>query len=450
MTVSPVSSLLLKVSHVYLQTRLSGLVPVRERMLKLVRLLLWQLAVRATCHLVVAGLCRGGSDIFASVRENSPKGHFISNISIRADPGAHPVRLCLTGRNADWFYLEGRSIRLNSSASRVLDREVIGSILKAELTCYEDDVIQSQNRILVEILNVNDNKPRFLQESIQKLSISELAAVDSVVFSVKAVDADGDEIHYNIDRSSADTWFFRIEVPNSGEVVLSKPLDYESRTRLQLVMWAEESNTKEKFNVSAILTVHIQDGDDQYPHFLPCTLVSLSVPVCMNPVYTANISQKHQFQDQVLEFSPGPIKAQDGDRGINCPLTYSILSGDQEGRFVFNNRTGELRLTRGVEKHRLPSTTKLNIMVSQVDDPLKYSMATVLVRVLGENMFPPVFNRTTFKGFIIQNSSPASIVSTYGNQVLQVQASDPDFSDVNPQLLSFFCSYATQNSSVLP
>lgn len=77
-------------------------------------------------------------------------------------------------------------------------------------------------------------------------------------------------------------------------------------------------------------------------------------------------------------------------------------------------------------------------------------MATVLVRVLGENMFPPVFNRTTFKGFIIQNSSPASIVSTYGNQVLQVQASDPDFSDVNPQLLSFFCSYATQNSSVLP
>uniref|UniRef100_A0A3B3CP36 Cadherin domain-containing protein n=1 Tax=Oryzias melastigma TaxID=30732 RepID=A0A3B3CP36_ORYME len=317
-----------------------------------------------------AGLCRGGSDIFASVRENSPKGHFISNISIRADPGAHPVRLCLTGRNADWFYLEGRSIRLNSSASRVLDREqVIGSILKAELTCYEDDVIQSQNRILVEILNVNDNKPRFLQESIQKLSISEL---------------------------QADTWFFRIEVPNSGEVVLSKPLDYESRTRLQL-----ESNTKEKFNVSAILTVHIQDGDDQYPHFLPCTLVSLSVPVCMNPVYTANISQKHQ--DQVLEFSPGPIKAQDGDRGINCPLTYSILS-----------------------------------QVSQVDDPLKYSMATVLVRVLGENMFPPVFNRTTFKGFIIQNSSPASIVSTYGNQVLQVQASDPDFSDgLNPNIRYF-------------
>uniref|UniRef100_A0A3P9IS96 Cadherin domain-containing protein n=1 Tax=Oryzias latipes TaxID=8090 RepID=A0A3P9IS96_ORYLA len=356
------------------------------------------------------GLCRDGSDIFASVRENSPKGQFISNISIGTDPGARPVRLCLTGRNADWFYLEGRSIRLNSSASRVLDREVHGSVLKAELTCYEHDVMQIQNRILVEILNVNDNKPVFLQESIQPLSISEqLAAVDSVLFSVKAVDADGDEIRYDIDRSSADTWFFRIDVPNSGEVVLNKPLDFESRTCLQLVLWAEvEWNTVERFNVSAVLTINVQDGDDQYPHFLPCMLVSQSFPVCVNPVYTANI-------DQVLEFCPGPIKAQDGDRGINCPLTYSILS-DEGGRFVIDNRTGEL----------------------QVDDPLKYSVATVLVRVLGENMFPPVFNRTTFKGFIIQNSSPASIVSTYGNQVLQVQALDPDFSDgLNPNIRYF-------------
>ena len=80
------------------------------------------------------------------------------------------MRLCLTGDNADWFYLEGRTIRLNTSASRVLDREVHlhrglltevhltfrirfslkcgfvsqvqGSVLIAELTCYEDDVIQ--------------------------------------------------------------------------------------------------------------------------------------------------------------------------------------------------------------------------------------------------------------------------------------------------------------------
>lgn len=69
------------------------------------------------------------------------------------------------------------------------------------------------------------------------------------------------------------------------------------------------------------------------------------------------------------------------------------------------------------------------VQVCQVDDRLKYSVASVLVRVLYENAFPPAFNRTTYKGFIIQSSSPASIVSTYGNQVLQVQVSDRDFPD---------------------
>ncbi|KAL0195503.1 hypothetical protein M9458_009075, partial [Cirrhinus mrigala] len=52
-------------------------------------------------------LCLGGQDIFATVRENT-------NLSINGDLGASSIRLCLTGENADWFYLEGRTIRLNT------------------------------------------------------------------------------------------------------------------------------------------------------------------------------------------------------------------------------------------------------------------------------------------------------------------------------------------------
>ncbi|XP_014870821.1 cadherin-related family member 5 [Poecilia latipinna] len=198
----------------------------------------------------------------------------------------------------------------------------------------------------------------------------------------------------------------------------------------------KESNTEEKFNISTVLTINIEDVDDQYPHFLPCTPVSPGVPICMNPTYTANITGKHQ--DSVLEFSPGPIRARDGDRGINAPLMYTILSGDNHGRFVMDNRTGEIRLTRAVDERQPGANFTLAVMVCQVEDRLKYSVATVVVRVLSENSFPPVFNTTTFKGFIIQSSSPASIVSTYGNQVLQVQVSDQDFSDgVNPNIRFF-------------
>ncbi|XP_038134345.1 cadherin-related family member 5 [Cyprinodon tularosa] len=401
-------------------------------------LLLWQVVLRVSCHAGTVSLCVGGSNIFASVRENSPAGHFISNISIRAEPGASAVRLCLTGPNAIWFYLEGRTIRLNSSASRVLDREVLGPFLIAELTCYEGNIKQSQYRILVEILNENDNKPKFLEATIQPFTVSEVAAVNSVVFTVKAEDSDGDMITYIIDQSSEDARFFRIDLPNSGKVVLNKPLDYESRTRLQILLWAQvkESNTVEKFKVSTVLTVNVEDVDDHYPHFLPCTPVSPGVPVCMNPTYTANITWKNQ--DTVLEFSPGPIRARDGDLGINAPLLYTILSGDDHGRFIIDNRTGEIRLTRAVDDRRPAVNFTLTIMVSQVEDELKYSVATAFVRVLSPNSFPPLFNTTTFKGFIIQSSSPASIVSTYGNQVLQVQVMDWDFPDGRNPNIRFY------------
>lgn len=33
------------------------------------------------------------------------------------------------------------------------------------------------------------------------------------------------------------------------------------------------------------------------------------------------------LQDMVLDFSPGPIQAVDGDRGLGSPIRYAILSG---------------------------------------------------------------------------------------------------------------------------
>ncbi|XP_030004676.1 cadherin-related family member 5 isoform X2 [Sphaeramia orbicularis] len=402
-------------------------------MLKPCRLLLLQVTLRLSYHIVTASLCLGGSDIFAVIRENSPMGQFIANLSVTAEPGSNGFRICVTGKNADWFFLDGRTIRLNSSTSKVLDREVQGSLLIAELTCYEEDVIQSQYRILVQILNENDNEPKFQLETTQPVYINELTSVNSVVFTVKAVDADGDTITYIIDQSSPDSSYFRIDLPNSGSVVLDKPLDYETKTHLQLLIWATEANTLEKFNTSTSLTINIQDGDDQYPHFLPCTPVSADVPVCTSPVYSANITEKHQ--SLILVFSPGPIRAEDGDRGLDSPLIYSILSGGDQGRFVINNRTGEIRLTRAVNDRRQTPSFRLSIMASQLDDPLKYSVASALIRVLGENRFPLVFNTTTYKGFVTPSSSPATIVSTYGNQVLLMQVMDQDFSDgLNPNV----------------
>ncbi|XP_059905593.1 cadherin-related family member 5 isoform X1 [Gadus macrocephalus] len=399
------------------------------------RLLLWELAVKLPYHIITASLCLGGSDIFATVRENSPMGQFISNLSISGEAGPNAIRMCLSGKNADWLFLDGKAIRLNSSLTKVLDREVQGAILLAELICYEDNIMQSYYRVIVEILNENDNLPQFVEKTIQPIFISELAAVNSVVFSVKATDADEDVLLYMIDKASPDASFFRIDLPNSGNVLLDKPLDYESKTQLQLVIYAMEMNTRDGYNTTATLTVHIKDGDDQYPQFLPCNPppANIHLPVCTNPIYMANITQADQ--DIVLGFSPGPIHAVDGDRGLKTRLTFTLLSGADNGRFAINNETGEVKLTRRVEDKQLTPIFRLRIMASQLNDDRKYSVVSAQVRVLAENSFPPTLNQTTYKGFVIQSDSPATIVSTYGKQVLIVQATDRDFADgFNPKI----------------
>lgn len=78
--------------------------------------------------------------------------------------------------------------------------------------------------------------------------------------------------------------------------------------------------------------------------------------------------------------------------------------------------------------------------VCQVDDRLKYSVTSAVIRVLGPNQFPLVFNTTSFRGFVPQSSGSASIVSTNGNQVLQVQVWDRDFPDVRALLLLYLAS----------
>ncbi|XP_072311030.1 protocadherin-11 Y-linked isoform X2 [Eucyclogobius newberryi] len=262
-------------------------------------------------HRLSGSPCQGGSDIFAVITENSPMGHFIANTNLTAEAGSHGLRLCLEGPNVHWMFLDGPTIRLNTSKTRVLDREVQGSLLIAQLIC-RDNVVQRHYRIQIQILNVNDNKPEFSQGSTKVIAISE------------------------------------------------------------------------------------------------------------------NIT---------LEFSPGPIKAEDGDRGLDTPLKYSILSGSDHDRFVINNSTGQITLTRAVDDRTQTPFFRLSVMATQLNDPLKYSIASVLIRVLVMNSFPPVFNQSTYRGFVVQSTSPATIVSTFGNQVLLIQVSDLDFPDgMNPNV----------------
>ncbi|XP_070764295.1 cadherin-related family member 5 [Enoplosus armatus] len=388
------------------------------------------------------GGCLDGQDVFATIRENSHSGEIVAELL--ADTTMEGVHWSLDGKDADWFFLDERNIRLNTSADKVLDREAQGPVLMAELSCYEEDTLQSVYRIMVEILNENDNSPVFAEDTLQSVIISELTPVNTVVFTVQATDADNNKIIYSIDQTSPDAEYFKVDLPNSGEVILSKPLDYETKTLLTVTIHASEMSTAERYNTSTNITITVLDGDDQYPQFLPCMLLfqDETSRICTSPVYTVNVTEGEE--DIVLDFSPGPIHAVDGDRGLSSPVSYAILSGDDDGRFLMDRVTGEVKLIRGVTDRLTTPALHLQVMAYQDDDPRKYSVATVSVQVLAVNQFYPEFDMTEYQGFVTAGNSPASLVNTYGSKPLMLHVQDKDFNQgSNPMI---YCTFSPSSN----
>ncbi|XP_013858923.1 cadherin-related family member 5 isoform X2 [Austrofundulus limnaeus] len=391
--------------------------------------------------------CLEGQDVLARVKENSPPGEVVAElVADTAEPNG--LRWSLFGKDAEWFYLDEKHIRLNSSAEKILDRETLGPILMAELSCQEENLFQSYYRILVEILNENDNLPTFAENMVRTFTLSEMTPVNTVAFTVQAKDADDDTIIYSIDQASPDAEYFRIDLPNSGEVILSKPLDYETKTLLTVTIYAAEMNTAEHFNTSTTITISVLDGDDQNPEFQPCILLfqNETSRICTSPMYTVNVTEGEE--GVVLDFSPGPIHAEDEDRGLSSSVSYVILSGNKDGHFSMDRKTGDVKLIKGVTDRLVTPMLKLQVMAYQDNDPRKYSVATALVRVLAVNRFSPKFNLAEYHGFVTTGMSQASLVNTYGSIALVLNVQDQDFNQGFNPMIYFSFSDASRHTDL--
>lgn len=147
-----------------------------------------------------------------------------------------------------------------------------------------------------------------------------------------------------------------------------------------------------------------------------------------------------------------------------CAYVYASVTvlvfilGDDEGRFLMDKETGEMKLIHRVRDRLTTPALHLKVMVRlassvllvglqdinltarsfclpcnqayQDDDPRKYSVATVLVHVLAVNHFYPAFDMTEYQGFVPAGNSLASLVNTYGSKALMLHVQDQDFNHV--------------------
>jgi hypothetical protein len=205
----------------------------------------------------------------------------------------------------------------------------LGDILVSGLIDYETlkwinlTIVASDNGIpfkkhsllhfYCKVEDLNDNEPKFIENSRTEFSIYEDAIPLTVVYQFKAVDVDSGQfgvVYYKI--LSGDEGKFAIDSQN-GTLYLKSPVDREIQDLYTLVIQAKDNPTasiSQQLTDSILVKVRILDVNDNKPY-------------CERDLYTVEIMQNLDINTTLLQ-----IKGFDLDLDKNANLVYSLSTND--------------------------------------------------------------------------------------------------------------------------
>ncbi|XP_031972029.1 cadherin-23 isoform X10 [Corvus moneduloides] len=312
----------------------------------------------------------------AEVMENSP-------------PGAVKIK---TPLNRELVATYEVTISVHDNASEVIDRSV--SVPNAKLT--------------VNVLDVNDNTPRFRPFGVTYFTerILEGATQGTTLISISAVDPDkgaNGQITYELLNLSPEGYAC-LEDPSAGKVVANRTVDYEEVQWLNFTIRASDNGSPRR---SAEIPVYLQivDINDN------------------NPVFSQPSYQKAVFEDVPLGTVIVRVMATDADSGQFALIQYSLSDG--EGKFGINPNTGDIYILSALDrekKDRYTLTAVARDNPGDVSSNHRENSVQVLITVLDINDVRPQFSKSQFSTSVYENE-PA------GTSVITMSATDLDEGD---------------------
>ncbi|XP_078463423.1 uncharacterized protein LOC144728057 isoform X6 [Lampetra planeri] len=336
------------------------------------------------------------STIFnAEVTENSINNSSFFNIPVEGNiPG---IVLTLIPNNI--FKLQGKQLLVADQTA--LDRETLGETAILRLTCEFNGLI-NQARIAVKILDVNEFDPEF----------------------------QGTPYMWHISEPGAE--YFNIILPYKEDISLVKALKYEvldalNLTTIQLIVYATDSNPSGNATGypirtgTATVTVSVIDQDDQPPIFQPkvCSTVASGTQLCVNAKYSATV-RENELETNIV-FAPAQIRAEDGDKGINATIKYTLLSDSVFFKIDENN--GQISM-----KEAVPNKTEITLqIVAYQDDFQKFTITTATIKVVTKNEIRPAFSEEEYCGHVPNNADVIFATMCNSPNILQLQVNDADY-----------------------
>ncbi|NXN93926.1 CAD23 protein, partial [Rhinopomastus cyanomelas] len=284
------------------------------------------------------------------------------------------------------------TISVHDNASEVLDHSV--SVPNAKLT--------------VNVLDVNDNTPRFRPFGVTYFTekILEGATEGTTLISISAVDPDkgaNGQITYDLLNLSPEG-YARLEDPSAGKVVANRTVDYEEVQWLNFTMRASDNGSPRR---SAEIPVYLQivDINDN------------------NPIFSQPSYQRAVFEDVPLGTVILRVQAVDADSGQFALIEYSL--GDGEGKFGINPNTGDIYILSALDREKKDHYTLTAVArdnPGDVSSNRRENSVQVLITVLDVNDFRPQFSKSQFSTSVYENE-PA------GTSVITMTATDLDEGD---------------------
>ncbi|KAI6227030.1 hypothetical protein M3Y95_00683900 [Aphelenchoides besseyi] len=175
--------------------------------------------------------------------------------------------------------------------------------------------MESRTTVELEVLDVNDNSPRF-DQTLYETTVNENCQLGTRIVQVHATDADSahfGSVSYSLSGENADY----LTITDDGWVEVAREIDYEQKKLLRATIRAVDGGMP-ALSDEALLTITIIDVNDNKPQFSTCNL-------------NAVVQEGVQAGQSLLS-----ISLNDADSEANGPPFRLEIHGDSASAFTFD------------------------------------------------------------------------------------------------------------------
>ncbi|XP_030000836.1 protocadherin beta-16-like [Sphaeramia orbicularis] len=269
-------------------------------------------------------------------------------------------------------------------------------------------------QIHITVLDANDNAPVFTQP-VYKASLKENSIKGTLITQVSASDADkgsNGEVSYVIGNSmrSISKLF---QVTEDGQLLLNGPIDYEKAKKYEIDI---EAVDRGGLSDSSKVIIEIGDINDNSP--------------VINMISTSHSIDEDSRSDTVVAVMSVNDPDSEENGNVRCVI-------DKHIPFVITSSSSNFYsiLTDNELDRERASDYNITVTCSDEGVPSLSSSVTLTLQISDVNDNPPVFERSSYEAYIVENNTP-------GLSIFTVKATDSDWNQ-NARV-----SYILEDSSV--